>query len=38
VGTFVLAGVLFLAVAAVACFVPAWRVMGIDPVTAIRQE
>lgn len=38
VGTFVFAGVLFLVVAAGACFVPAWRVMGIDPVTAIRQE
>jgi putative ABC transport system permease protein len=36
--TFLGAGVLFLVVAAVACVVPAWRVMGIDPVAAIRQE
>jgi len=36
--TFFVAGLLFLAVAAVACVLPAWRVMGIDPVAAIRRE
>ncbi|MFN0103612.1 MAG: ABC transporter permease [Bryobacteraceae bacterium] len=36
--TFVSAGLSFLAVAGVACVVPAWRVMRIDPVAAIRQE
>jgi putative ABC transport system permease protein len=36
--TFVVAGALFLAVAGAACVIPAWRVMGIDPVAAIRQE
>mgnify|MGYP000169462331 CR=1 FL=1 len=36
--TFIGAGALFLIVAGVACVVPAWRVMGIDPVAAIRQE
>ena len=38
IATFIGAGVLFLIVAGVACVVPAWRVMGIDPVAAIRQE
>jgi putative ABC transport system permease protein len=38
IATFAGAGVLFLIVAGVACVVPAWRVMGIDPVAAIRQE
>lgn len=36
--TFTGAALLFLIVAGVACFVPAWRVMGIDPVAAIRQD
>jgi len=36
--TFAIAAILFLLVAVVACMVPAWRVMGIDPVAAIRQE
>ena len=38
IATFVGAGVLFLIVAAAACVVPAWRVMAIDPVAAIRQD
>lgn len=36
--TFAATGALFLLVSAAACLVPAWRVMGIDPVTAIRTE
>ena len=38
IATFVIAGLLFLAVAGAACIIPAWRVMGIDPVAAIRQD
>lgn len=37
-GTFVVTGLVFLVVAGLACLAPAWRVMGIDPVGAIRQE
>lgn len=36
--TFAAAAALFLFVAGAACVIPAWRVMGIDPVAAIRQE
>jgi len=36
--TFVAVSVLFLAVAAVACFIPARQVTEIDPLIALRQE
>lgn len=38
IATFALVSVLFVAVAALACFVPAHRVTLIDPFTALRQE
>jgi len=36
--TFIAVSVLFLAVAAVACFIPARQVTEIDPLIALRQE
>jgi ABC-type antimicrobial peptide transport system permease subunit len=35
---FALVGVTLLAVAAIACLVPAWRASRLDPVTALRSE
>jgi ABC-type antimicrobial peptide transport system permease subunit len=36
--TFVAVSVLFLAIAALACFIPARQVTEIDPLIALRQE
>jgi ABC-type antimicrobial peptide transport system permease subunit len=38
VTTFVAVSLLFLAVGAVACFVPARQVTSIDPLIALREE
>jgi predicted permease len=36
--TYVAMAVLFFAIAAVACWIPAWRASGLDPTTALREE
>jgi putative ABC transport system permease protein len=36
--TYAAMAVLFFAIAALACWVPAWRAAGLDPTTALRDE